>query len=68
MVLLEGARLKTLNIITREVGDPFQDVDKEYYDALDRDAFENAGMRVVYRIDRTFMTAPLAASFLLRLR
>jgi hypothetical protein len=51
MVLLEGAKLKTLNVITREVGDSSPDADKDYYDALDRDAFEKAGMRVVHRTD-----------------
>jgi Phospholipase D-like domain at C-terminus of MIT len=51
MAVLEGAKLKTLNIITREVSDPSPDVDKEYFDALDRDAFEKGGMRVVLTID-----------------
>jgi hypothetical protein len=52
MAILEGgAKLKTLNIITREVSDIPPDADKQYYDALDRDAFEKVGMRVVYAID-----------------
>jgi signal recognition particle receptor subunit beta len=50
-VLDGGAKLKTLNIITREVSDTSLDADKLYYDALDRDAFEKAGMRVVYAND-----------------
>jgi hypothetical protein len=50
-VLNGGAKLKTLNIITREVSDTSPDADKHYYDALDRDAFDKAGMRVVYAID-----------------
>jgi hypothetical protein len=52
MTVLEGAKLKTLNIITREVSDPGPEADKQYFDALDRDAFEKAGMRVVHTIDR----------------
>jgi hypothetical protein len=50
-VLDGGAKLKTLNIITREVSDTSPDADKQYYEALDRDAFEKAGMRVVHTID-----------------
>jgi signal recognition particle receptor subunit beta len=50
-VLDGGAKLKTLTIITREVSDTSPDADKLYYDALDRDAFEKAGMRVVHTID-----------------
>lgn len=50
-VLDRGAKLKTLNIITREVSDTSPDADKQYYEALDRDAFEKAGMRVVHTID-----------------
>jgi hypothetical protein len=46
-----GAKLKTLNIVTREVSDTSSDADKPYYDALDQDAFEKAGMRVVHTID-----------------
>ena len=51
MAILEGAKLKTLHIITREVGDAATNADKLYYDALDRDAFEKAGMRLVHIID-----------------
>ena len=52
MALLDaGAKLKTFNIITREVSDTSPNADKEFYDALDRDAFEKAGMRVVHTID-----------------
>jgi hypothetical protein len=52
MAVLEGgAKLKILNVITREVSDTSPDADKQYYDAIDRDAFEKAGMRVLHTID-----------------
>jgi hypothetical protein len=51
MALVECAKLKTLHIITREVGDPATNADKAYYDALDRDTFEKAGMHLVHIID-----------------
>jgi hypothetical protein len=51
MTVLEAAKLKTLNIVTREVSDSSPDADKEYFEALDRDAFEKAGMRIVVTID-----------------
>ena len=52
MVVLEGAKLKTLDVITREVSDATPDADKQYFDALDRDTFEKAGMRVLHKIDQ----------------
>lgn len=52
MALLNcGAKLKTLNVITREQSGTSPDADKRYYDVLDCDAFEKAGMRVVYVVD-----------------
>lgn len=51
MALLDGAKPKTLHIITREQADPAPDADKDFYDSLDRQAFEKAGMRVEHSID-----------------
>jgi hypothetical protein len=51
MALLHGTKPKTLHIITREQAEPAPDADKEFYDSLDRQAFEKAGMRVEHSID-----------------
>lgn len=51
MALLDGAKPKTLHIITREQAQPAPDADREFYDSLDRQAFEKAGMRVEHSID-----------------
>ena len=51
MAVLANAKLKTLNVITREVSDFGADADRQYFDALDRDTFEKAGMRIVHKID-----------------
>jgi Phospholipase D-like domain at C-terminus of MIT len=52
MAVLEAAKLKTLHIITREVSDVGPNADKPFFDALDRDAFEKAGMRIEHTIDK----------------
>jgi Phospholipase D-like domain at C-terminus of MIT len=51
LAVLEGAKLKTLHIITREVSRAGADADKRYFDELDRDTFAKAGMRIDYTID-----------------
>ncbi|MTW18367.1 hypothetical protein GJ689_19375 [Rhodoplanes serenus] len=51
MALLDRAKPKTLHIITREQAEPAPDADKEFYDSLDRQAFEKAGMRVKHFIE-----------------
>jgi Phospholipase D-like domain at C-terminus of MIT len=50
-ILQGGAKLKTLHVITRGASDEGVDADKQYYDTIDRDTFEKAGMRIVHQID-----------------
>ena len=50
MVLITHSKPKTLHIITRETNDP-ADGDQGFYDSLDRDAFEKAGVKITYTLD-----------------
>jgi signal recognition particle receptor subunit beta len=51
MILLEGAKLKTLHINTREKNDPPGEADEKFFKQLDRDSFEKGGMRVDVMFD-----------------
>ena len=51
IAVIAASKPKTLHIITREVIDGSSDADKAYYDILERNAFEEAGLRIVCSLD-----------------
>lgn len=51
VALLECAKLKTLHIITKELNDPSAEADKQFFELLDRDAFDKGGMRIKLKIE-----------------
>jgi hypothetical protein len=51
MALLGSRKLKNFEVVTRATDSPEQD--KAFYDVLDRDNFEKAGMRGNLRVDDT---------------
>jgi ATP-dependent Lon protease len=53
MTLLDGAKLKTLHIVTREKNDSPEKENEEFFKQLDKDAYEKGGMRIDMRVDET---------------
>jgi hypothetical protein len=51
MTLIASAKPKTLRIVTREASGGSPETDKAFYDALDRDTFEKAGLKIEHAFD-----------------